>query len=66
MYLGHWRKGLFVVGAASLLGAIFRAVLPARRVTLLVVRSRAVDVGTLVVLGLVIDVLSAAIPTIKR
>jgi hypothetical protein len=66
LYLDHWRKGLFIVGSASLLGAIFRAVLPARRVALLVVRSRPFDVATLVVLGLVLDVLSAAIPTIKH
>ena len=64
MELGHWRKGLFAVGVGALLGAVFRAVLPARRVALLVVRSRAFDVATLVCLGLAIVVLSAVIPTI--
>jgi hypothetical protein len=66
MYLDHWRRGLFTIGVASLLGAVFRAVLPARRVALLVVRSRAFDVATLVTLGLVIMVLSAVIPTLPR
>ena len=66
MYVGYWRKGLFSIGVASLLGAVFRAVLPARRVALLVVRSRAFDVAMLVTLGLVIVVSSAVIPTLPR
>ena len=66
MYLDHWRKVLFTIGLASLLGAVFRAVLPARRVALLVVRSRAFDVATLMRLGLAIIVLSIVIPTIPR
>ena len=66
MYLDHWRRGLFMIGVASLLGAVFRAVLPARRVALLVVRSRAFDVATLLTLGLAIIVLSVVIPTIPR
>ena len=64
MALDHWRKGLFTMGVGALLGAVFRAVLPARRVALLVVRSRAFDVATLVSLGLAIIVLSAVIPRI--
>ncbi|MCU1676104.1 MAG: hypothetical protein JWM93_862 [Frankiales bacterium] len=66
MGFDHWRKGLFVIGASSLLGALYRAVLPARRVALLVVRSRSVDVAVMLSLGGTIMILSAVIPVIRR
>jgi hypothetical protein len=65
MAFGHWRKGLFVIGAAGVLAAGLRAALPARRVQLLVVRSRLLDVASLVALGSTILVLSLVIPSLK-
>ena len=59
----HWRRGLIVVGAACLLGALLRLVLPTRRIGSLAVRSRAVDVATLVILGAAVAVLARAVPT---
>jgi hypothetical protein len=58
----HWRKGLYVVAAALLLGAALRLVLPARRVGSLAVRAKAVDVVTMLVLGVALAVLAGAVP----
>jgi hypothetical protein len=58
----HWRRGLYLVAAALLLGAVLRLVLPARRVGSLAVRSKAVDVATLVVLGAGVALLAGAVP----
>lgn len=58
----HWRKGLYVVAAALLLGAVLRLVLPTRRVGSLAVRARAVDVGTLLGLGVAVALLAGAVP----
>lgn len=58
----HWRRGLYVVAAALLLGALLRLVLPARRVGWLAVRTKPVDVATLAVLGAALAVLAGAVP----
>ena len=58
----HWRRGLYLVAAACLIGALLRLVLPARRVGSLAVRTRAVDVVTLAVLGAAIALLAGAVP----
>lgn len=58
----HWRKGLYVVAAALLLGAVLRLVLPARRVGSLAVRGKPVDVGILVLLGLGVALLAGTVP----
>ncbi|HEX8001626.1 MAG TPA: DUF3017 domain-containing protein [Mycobacteriales bacterium] len=58
----HWRRGLYVVALALLLGAVLRLVLPARRVGSLAVRSRAVDVLTLTVLAAGVAFLAGAVP----
>ncbi|WP_043843369.1 DUF3017 domain-containing protein [Amycolatopsis taiwanensis] len=50
----HWRQGAVIIGAALLVAAVFRAVLPSARAGLLAVRGRPVDVISYAVLGLVI------------
>ena len=47
----HWKQGLSLMGVTLLAAALARLLLPARRVGLLVVRSRAFDVAALVLLG---------------
>jgi DUF3017 family protein len=47
----HWRQGAALIGAALVLAALFRAVLPPRRAGLLAVRGRPVDVFSYVGLG---------------
>ena len=58
-----WRRGLLVVAAAPLLGALFRLVLPPRQAGMLVVRSRGIDVALLAGLGLAVLVLTLVVPT---
>ncbi|WP_354640957.1 DUF3017 domain-containing protein [Kitasatospora camelliae] len=55
-WLGDFRIGLLTVGAAALLAALLRLVLP--EVGMLAVRSRFTDVSVLLVLGVVITVLT--------
>lgn len=59
----HWRKGLYVVAAGLLLGALLRLVLPTRRAGTLAVRSKAVDVATLALLAAGVALLAGAVPT---
>ncbi|MEV0945931.1 DUF3017 domain-containing protein [Rhodococcus sp. NPDC049939] len=47
----RWRRGAFVFGAATLLAAAIRLVMPSDRVGLLEVRSKAFDVGALLAVG---------------
>ena len=42
----HWREGTALIGAALLLAAVLRAVLPAARAGLLAIRGKIVDVVT--------------------
>lgn len=63
--LHYWRKGLYVIGAGVALGAVFRLLLPTRRVGLLAVRGRARDVLALGLLGLAIIVLAAVVPAVR-
>jgi len=49
-----WSKGLYLVAVALLLGAGLRLVLPLRRAGLLAVRSRFLDVATLLLTGLAV------------
>ena len=66
MVPSHWRHGLVVIGSGALVAAALRAVLSPRRVSLLVVRSRAFDVAALLVLGGAVITLSAVIPPLRR
>lgn len=59
---GHWKRGSFLIGCTFALGALLRSVLPAERVGLLGVRSRAVDVLCLSVLAIGIVVLALVVP----
>ena len=56
--LGYWRRGLVVIGVALMGTAALRLVLPLRRVGLLAVRSRWVDVVMLAGAGLALTVLT--------
>jgi hypothetical protein len=58
----HWRKGLYLVAAALLLGALFRLTLPTRRAGTLAVRGKAIDVATLLLLGGALALLARAVP----
>ncbi len=58
----RFRAGALLIGAAVLLAAGLRAVLPERRAGLLVVRSRFGDVITLGVMGAALVTLSLAVP----
>ena len=60
--LNRFRRGTLVLAAAVLLGAWLRALLPRDRVGLLKVRGRAVDVLTLLVLGLGLAIVAFVVP----
>jgi hypothetical protein len=60
--LGHWRRGMFLVGLAALVAAALRLVLRSRDAGLLVVRSRGLDVLTMVVIGAAVVVLALVVP----
>jgi hypothetical protein len=55
---GYWRRGLIVIGLALIGAALLRLLLPLRRVGLLAVRSRSVDVLLLAGTGLALTVLT--------
>ena len=55
---GHWREGLVVIGLAMIGAALLRLFLPLRRLGLLAVRSRSVDVLMLAGAGLALTVLT--------
>ena len=60
--LDGFRLGCSMLGAAVLFAAVARAVLPARRVGLLVVRGRPFDVLVLAVMGAALVVLAVLVP----
>ena len=62
MALGHWRRGLVVVGLALVGAALLRLLLPVRRVGFLAVRSRPVDVVLMPAAGLALTAIALAIP----
>ncbi len=47
----HWREGTALIGAALLLAAVLRAVLPTARAGLLAIRGRVVDIVTFTALA---------------
>ncbi len=61
--LDHFRSGCLILGVSVLAAALARLVLPARRVGLLVVRSRAFDVLVLASMGTALVVLAVVVPT---
>jgi hypothetical protein len=60
--LDHFRSGCLLLGVSVLFAAVARLVLPARRVGLLVVRSRAFDVLVLSAMGTSLVVLAIIVP----
>lgn len=58
----HFRIGSLLLGMSVLFAALARLVLPARRVGLLVVRSRAFDVLVLTTMGVALVVLTVVVP----
>jgi len=60
--LDHFRIGCLVLGASVLYAALARLALPARRVGLLVVRSRAFDVLVLAGMGAALVVFAIIVP----
>ena len=62
MAVGHWRIGAMWVGAASLLAAALRLVLPVKLAGLLVMRRRWVDVVVLAFMGAAIIAVALSVP----
>jgi hypothetical protein len=60
--VGHWRRGIVIVGLALIGGALLRLLLPVRRVGFLAVRSRPVDVVLMAGAGLGLTVIVLTIP----
>ena len=60
--VGHWRRGLVVVGLALVGGGLLRLLLPLRRVGFLAVRSRPVDVVLMAGVGVTLSAFALAIP----
>jgi hypothetical protein len=60
--LDRFRRGAIVIAASVILGAWLRMLLPNSRAGLLRVRSRPVDVGTLLVLGVALSIVALVVP----
>lgn len=54
---GRWEVGAVTVGAAMIVGALIRVVVPSRKVGLLKVRTKVVDVSGMLVVGIGIIVM---------
>lgn len=50
-FLGHWRRGSVVIGAAAVIGSALRIWIPERDVGVLAVRSKKFDIGFLLALA---------------
>ena len=61
-WTGDWRLGVKWIGAALILGAVVRLVLPRRDAGMLAVRNRAVDAVMLSGVGVTLIFLSESIP----
>lgn len=59
--MDRWRRGASVLGAAVLLAAVCRLVIPEVRVGILAVRSRGFDVAALTAVGTAIIILATTI-----
>ena len=57
-----WRLGCLLIGAALLVGAVERIVLPDREAGLLQVRGKAFDVAVLGLMGVAVLVLAVVVP----
>jgi hypothetical protein len=61
--LGAWRVGALAIGVGIVLAGLLRLALPVRRVGLLAVRSRRLDVAVLLLLGAALVALAASVPS---
>ncbi len=59
---GPWRAGVAVVGAAFVVGALARSVVPVSHTGMLRVRGKMFDVAWMTLLGVALVVLSLVIP----
>jgi hypothetical protein len=59
---GNWRVGVQMIGGSLVLAAALRLLLPAKDAGMLAVRRRAIDVGLLVTVGVLLWFLSVTIP----
>ena len=64
--LDYWRKGAILMGAAPLLAAVLRLVLPARETGLLTIRGRRFDVVLLTATGVAVIALAWVVPVYSR
>ncbi|HMS74942.1 DUF3017 domain-containing protein [Gordonia sp. (in: high G+C Gram-positive bacteria)] len=60
----RWRRGVFVLGSALLLGSLLRALLPSERAGLLQVRGRAFDSALMASAGVAILWLATSIDSL--
>lgn len=60
--LQYWRRGSFLLGAACVLAALFRLILPTNVAGLLVVRTRTFDVLVSGILGVALMALALVVP----
>ena len=60
--VGHWRRGLVVIGLALVVAGLLRLLLPERRAGFLAVRSRPVDVVLMAGVGVVLTAFALAVP----
>lgn len=60
--VGPWRTGVAVVGAAFIVGAVARTVVPVSHTGMLRVRGKAFDIVWMTLLGVSLVVLSLVIP----
>ena len=61
--VGHWRRGLVVIGLALVVAGLLRLLLPERRAGFLAVRSRPVDVVLMAGAGAALTVIALTIPS---
>jgi hypothetical protein len=61
--IGHWRRGLVVIGLTLVVAAVLRLLLPERTVGFLAVRSRPVDVVLMAGCGITLTVIALTIPS---
>jgi hypothetical protein len=62
IYLGQWRVGIFVIGAAFVAAAIARIFVPKNHTGMLRVRGKAFDVAWMGFLGVSLAILAVVVP----
>lgn len=62
VFLGPWRVGMTVIGAAFLLGAVARAAVPLDHTGMLRVRGKIFDIAWMAFLGVALVLLAIVVP----